>query len=99
VIIVLTREAEHDLEQIGDYIALDNPHRALSFVRELRERCVGLAKLPFAFPLILRYEHLGVRHRVDGNDQIFYRVVETERRIDMLHVIHSTRHFAAILFP
>ncbi|WP_324251760.1 type II toxin-antitoxin system RelE/ParE family toxin [Paraburkholderia gardini] len=56
MIIVLTREAEHDLEQIGDYIALDNPHRALSFVRE---RCVGLAKLPFAFPLILRHEHLG----------------------------------------
>lgn len=73
-----------------------NPHRALSFVRE---RCMGLAKLPFAFPLIPRYEHLGVRHWVYGNYQIFYRVVETERRIDVLHVIHSARNFAAILFP
>lgn len=28
--------AEQDLEAIGDYIARDNPRRALSFVHELR---------------------------------------------------------------
>jgi len=28
--------AASDLEEIGDYIAQDNPHRALTFVREIR---------------------------------------------------------------
>lgn len=73
-----------------------NPHRALSFVRE---RCTGLAKLPFAFPLIPRYEHVGVRHRGYGIYQIFYRVAGTERRIAVRHVIHGARNIAAILFP
>ena len=31
-----TPMAEQDLEAIADYIAADNPGRALSFVRELR---------------------------------------------------------------
>ena len=31
--------ATADLEEIGDFIALDNPHRALSFIRELRAQC------------------------------------------------------------
>ena len=31
--------AELDLEEIGDYIARDNPPRALSFIEEIRARC------------------------------------------------------------
>lgn len=99
MIVVLTRQAEHDLEDIADYIAEDNPRRALSFVRELRERCMSLTDFPLAFPLIPRYEHFGVRHRVHGNYQIFYRVVEESQRVEVLHVIHSARNLAAILFP
>jgi toxin ParE1/3/4 len=34
--VVISPLAERDLEAIGDYIAEDNPARALSFVAELR---------------------------------------------------------------
>ncbi|SEA60256.1 hypothetical protein SAMN05192564_102329 [Paraburkholderia sartisoli] len=74
-------------------------HCALSFVRERRERCTGLAKLPFAFPLIPRHEHLGARHRVYGNCQIFYRVAGAEQCIAVHHVIHGARNFAEMPFP
>ncbi|MBV5274125.1 MAG: type II toxin-antitoxin system RelE/ParE family toxin, partial [Lamprocystis purpurea] len=37
-----------DLEEIADYIARDNPRRALSFVRELRDRCKKIASFPNA---------------------------------------------------
>jgi plasmid stabilization system protein ParE len=40
--------AEFDLEEIGDYIARDNPLRALSFVQELRKRCEKLVSFPEA---------------------------------------------------
>ena len=37
------RQAERDLDGIKDYIARDNPRRALSFIRELRRVCERLA--------------------------------------------------------
>jgi toxin ParE1/3/4 len=42
--------AEADLEAIADYIARDNPRRALTFVQELRERCAKIAEMPRAAP-------------------------------------------------
>ena len=38
-----TPQAEMDLEEIGDYIALDNPQRAVSFIREIRQHCYRIA--------------------------------------------------------
>jgi plasmid stabilization system protein ParE len=61
MIVVITDTAEDDLERIGDYIALYNPTRALSFVRELREKCESLADMPRRHPLVPRYETKGVR--------------------------------------
>ncbi|WP_311766823.1 MULTISPECIES: type II toxin-antitoxin system RelE/ParE family toxin [unclassified Burkholderia] len=63
-----------ELEAVADYIARDNPQRAVTFVREIRDKCMSLAAMPLAFPLVPRFERYGVRHRVYGNYQIFYRV-------------------------
>jgi len=38
--------AQRDLETIGDYIAEDNPGRAVTFVRELRDQCYKISRLP-----------------------------------------------------
>lgn len=40
-----------DLEGIGDYIARDNPRRAISFVAELRRQCVKLTRSPEGYRL------------------------------------------------
>jgi toxin ParE1/3/4 len=63
MIVVITSEAETDLEQIGDRIATDNPLRAVSFVRELREKCETLSDAPRGYALVPRREHLGIRRR------------------------------------
>mgnify|MGYP001557397777 FL=1 len=91
--------ARAELEAIGDCIARDNPRRAVSFVRELRDKCLSLADMPLAFPLVPRYEDHGVRHRVHGRHQIFYRVVGEPERIDVIHALHGARDYASILFP
>ncbi|KAF7961500.1 plasmid stabilization protein [Cupriavidus sp. UYMU48A] len=99
MVVRLTPLAETELEAIADYIARDNPRRALSFVQELRDRCLSLADMPLAFPLVPRYEDRGIRHRVHGNYQIFYRVMgDPPARIDVLHVLRSARNYAALLF-
>lgn len=95
MIVVLTAEAERDLEAIGDYIAQDNPGRALTFVRDLREQCEGLVDFPKRFPLVPRYEPYGVRRRVFGNYAIFYRA--DADRVVVLHILHGARDYEAIL--
>jgi plasmid stabilization system protein ParE len=56
--------------------------------------------MALAFPVVPRYEDCGVRHRVHGNYQIFYRIVgQPAERIDVIHVLHGARNYGAILFP
>lgn len=91
-----TAEAKADLQQIGDYIAKDNPSRALSFIDELEQKCLTIAASTEAFPLVPRYEQYGIRRRVHGSYLIFYRV-EAEQ-IVIVHVLHGAMDYAAILF-
>ena len=96
----ITDDAEFDLEEIGDFIAhKGSPKRAEMFVEELERACMTLADTPLLFPLIPRYEERGIRHRVHGNYQIFYRVVEADDRIDVLRILNSRRDYLSILFP
>jgi plasmid stabilization system protein ParE len=97
MIVRLTAEAERDLEAIGDYIASDSPAAAILFIRELREKCLGLADFPARFPLVPRYEASGVRRRVHGNYLIFYRVGEDA--VTVLHILNGAADYEALLFP
>lgn len=95
--VVITTDALNDLEQIGDYIARDNPGRARSFVAELIAKAQDLADLPEGFPLVPRYASRGIRRRVHGAYLIFYRVEEA--RVTVVHILHSARDYEALLFP
>lgn len=95
MIVHLTAEAEHDLEAIGDYIAQDSPVRAISFLRELHDQCIGLADMPERFPLVPRYATAGVRRRRHGNYLIFYRV-EADKVV-VIHILHGAQDYGAIL--
>lgn len=96
MILEFSSEAENDLEQIADYIARDNPRRALSFVQELRSKCEGLVDNPNGFALVPRYERHGIRRRIHGNYLIFYRV-ETAKVV-IVHVLHGATDYGTILF-
>ena len=91
-----TDEAKADLQQIGDYIAKDNPIRALSFVGELEQKCRAIAASPMAFSLVPRYEQYAIRRCIHENYLIFYRI-EGEQ-ITILHIVHGAMDYAAILF-
>ncbi len=97
MIVIINPGAEADLQRIGDIIAENNPIRAVTFARELRQRCESLAHTPRRFPLVPRYEHTGVRRVVHGNYLIFYHV--GVHKIDVLRIVHSAMNYEAILFP
>ncbi len=85
---ILSPAAESDLEAIGDYIAMDNPRRAVSFIREMRARFEGIAAAPRSAPL---RENIGPGIRVapHGSYLIFYRIADDGIRIE--RVLHGAR--------
>jgi toxin ParE1/3/4 len=97
VIVVITAEAESDLEQITTYIAEQSIEIAFNIAQELREKCESLADAPRGYPLVPRHEHLGIRRRPFGNYLIFYRVGADT--IEVVHILHGARDYERLLFP
>ena len=91
--VVFSPVAETDLEQIGDCIALDNPRRAVTFVREIRDRCDAISVAPEAVPL---REHIapGIRMQVHGKYLVFYRIRMDEIRIE--RILHGAQDVGAV---
>ena len=81
---------------IGDFIARDNrlPSRFRSS-NSLTDKCAGLADMPLSFPLVPRYEKKGIRRRVHGAYQIFYRV--DGELVHFIRVLHAARDYEALL--
>ncbi len=84
----LSPRAAADLEEIGDYIARDNPSRALTFVDELHTICRGIADNPEICPMRDDLE-TGVRMAVHKQYLILFRILPTEIRIE--RVVHGSR--------
>lgn len=97
MIVVITEEAEADLDQIASYVAERNPQGALKLIHELRDKCESLVDAPRAYPLVPRYEQFDIRRRPSGNFLIFYRV--GPERIEVVHVLHGARDYEPLLFP
>lgn len=76
--------AEQDIETIGDFIALDNPRRALTFIAELRSQCARIATSPKTFRA---RPELGenILSCAYGNYVIFFQDVRTVCIVRVLH--------------
>lgn len=80
--------AEQDIEAIGDYIAQDNPVRALSFTEDLYQQCCVIGENPW---LYRERPELGqsIRSCAYGRYLILYDTTDTEVRIE--RVLHGAR--------
>jgi len=86
--IIITPLAEHDLESIGDYIARDNPARAITFVRELRGQCETIASNPLGYR---QRQELGdgIRSCAHGNYVIFFEIESDDLLV--VRILHGAR--------
>jgi len=92
--LAFSRKAAEDLEEIGDYIARDNPRRAVSFVDEIEAQCRKVADNPYGFPE--RQEIApGVRMAVYGKYLIFYRIQRKTVRIE--RIVHGARRLSNLM--
>ena len=78
--LVILPAARADLIEIGDFIALDNPERAASFIAEIEAKMNAAAERPGSFPA--RGElHEGLPSARHGRYLIFFLEAEGEVRI------------------
>jgi len=93
--VVFTDEAVRNLHEIVDYIARDNRARAKTFAGELREKALGIGRMPRAYPLVDQFADEEVRRRVYGDYLILYSI-ETDRVV-ILFIVHGARDYEALL--
>jgi toxin ParE1/3/4 len=85
--------AEQDLENIADYIAADNPARALSFVQELRKQCERISANPRGYRERPEFGE-GVRSCAHGRYAIFFTL--DAEKVTVVRILHGARDFPAI---
>ena len=85
-------QARHDLIEIHDYIAKDNPGGAARFIALLEEKCRFLAKYPKIGRERFQFGP-SIRSFPVGSYIIFYRPVEGG--VEIAHVLHGKRNFLA----
>lgn len=91
--VTFTPLAEQDLEAIADYIATDNPARAVTFVRELRAQCQRITLNPPCYRL---RPELGddIRSCAHGNYVIFFAATTDD--LTLVRILHGARDFPAV---
>ncbi len=88
----IAERAQADLEEIGDWIAAENPVRAASFVAELVDRALSLGRHPRRFPAVPRAG--GLRKLAWRGYLIFY--VTLPDRVEIARIVHGSRDWAAL---
>jgi toxin ParE1/3/4 len=83
--------AQRDLESIGDYIAAENPRRAVTFVRELRAHCNSICHFPLSYPLRPDITE-NIRSSAYGNYVIYF--VADDDIVLIIRILHGARDAA-----
>ena len=91
--IKITKSARDDIEEIWQYIALDNIKTATKFIDKIERAFFSLETFPERNPLIPEYEILKIDYRqlVYKNYRIIYRI--SENVVYVLRILHAYRLF------
>lgn len=94
--IEFSRFVEADLDTIADYIAQDNPARAVSFIQEIRGRILALGRDPLLYQLRPEIGE-GARIAMVGRYVILFRLDDEAVRIE--RVLFGGRDLPALFTP
>ncbi len=94
--LLITPLAAQDLEEIGDYIAQDNPQRAYSFISELRDQCAKICLNPAGYRLRPELSE-NLRSCAHGSYIIFFE--NTLDQVIIIRILHGARDIPPALHP
>ena len=89
--IQITNSAGRDLDEIWEYIALDNRNAAVRFIKKLETAVKSLGRFPHRNSIIPESEIIGkeYRHAIIDNYRVVYRVFE--KTVFIMRIVHSAR--------
>lgn len=91
--LVILPAARADLIEIGDFIAQDNPERALSFLAEIEAKMQEAAERPESFPA--RDDVCaGLRSARHGRYLVFF--FNADEEVQIVRVLHGARDLLRI---
>jgi plasmid stabilization system protein ParE len=85
---------EGDLDTIADFIAQDNPQRAVTFIREIRQKIDKVGQQPLVYQLRPEIGE-GARMAVVGRYVILFRILGDAVRIE--RVVYGGRDLPPML--
>jgi toxin ParE1/3/4 len=85
-------QAKADLSRIGDWIAQENPARAISFVDEILLECLSLGSFPQKYVVYKSTDVGMVRRKPYGNYLIFYAIVLDT--IIVTRILHGAQDYS-----
>ncbi len=91
--------AENGLLEIGEYIALDNPARAITFIDEIKKSLKNnLSVFPCSGKVVEDLD-LGQEIRIwsHGNYNSYYRVLDEEKTVEVLFVFNASRDVSSLV--
>ncbi|MFZ2988346.1 type II toxin-antitoxin system RelE/ParE family toxin [Ideonella sp.] len=91
----LSKRSEVDLEEIGDYIAMDSPMNAVRFIDELRVACQKIGHMPTGYQPRPELGE-GLRSSTLKSYTIFF-VVELDEVL-VIRILHGARDIAKLDF-
>jgi len=97
--IIITPSAREGLLAIGEYIALDNPVRAITFIDEITS---SLEKTLSIFPFsgkVSQELDLGEEIRVcsHANYNSYYRVLDDKQMVEVLFIFNARRDINSLI--
>ena len=90
--LIYSLNAENDLNGIFDYIAADNPSRAVSYIDEMEAAIKNLILFPFMGREV-RGKRIAVKQRrlIFGNYKIIYEVRTGEKQVYIKSIEHGAK--------
>jgi toxin ParE1/3/4 len=97
--IEITPTAREGLLEIGEYIALDNPTRAITFIDEITDSLQkNLSIFPYSGKVADDVEvDQEIRMWSHGNYISYYRVVEEKQLVEVLYVFNTSRDMQSLI--
>lgn len=89
----ISRHVESDVDAIAEFIAEDNPQRAVVVVREIWRKILKIGEQPFLYQLRSEVGD-GARLAVVGRNVILFRV--TDETVRMERVVYGGRDLPAL---
>ena len=99
--VIITPEAEGDLDQLGAYITfeLKAPETAFSYVRDIRTELYTLRKAPKRFRVVddEPWHSRGLRRMNARNFAAFFIILEQEGTVFVQNIIYQKRNLPKVL--